>query len=268
MNKLPLALLLLVCVPSFGQWIPTYSSQPVDSVTETIIWTTAVSSTEQVQYGTTTPLRLFSPTNTTMSTSHSVMLTGLLDGVTYYWRPISKDVYGVPVTGQLAKFTTAPIVVTVTPATATVTSGQSQQFTATVSGVPNHIVTWSASAGSITTSGLFTAPSVTTQTSVTVTAASTMGSQRAGSATVTVTATAPAGHSVTLNWTDSSPVTFNVYRGQVSGGPYSAIATALTNTNYVDATVVSGQTYYYVVTAVNSSGLESTYSNQVQAVIP
>ncbi len=268
MNKLSLALLLLVCLPSFAQWIPNYSAQPVDSVTETITWTTAVGSTQQVEYGTSTPLTLFSSPNTNLSTSHSVTLTGLLDGATYYWRPISKDVSNVPVTGLLAKFATAPIVVTVTPNTATVTSGQSQQFTAAVSGVANQSVTWSASAGSITSSGLFTAPSVTTQTSVAVKAASTVGSKRAGSATVTVSPTAPAMHTVTLNWTDTAPVTFNVYRGQVSGGPFSSIATALANTSYVDGNVTSGQTYYYVVTAVDSSGLESAYSNQVQAVIP
>ena len=37
---------------------------------------------------------------------------------------------------------------------------------------------------------------------------------------------------------------------------------------YVDFVVVSGQTYYYVVTAVDTTGLESEDSNQVTAVIP
>jgi fibronectin type 3 domain-containing protein len=32
--------------------------------------------------------------------------------------------------------------------------------------------------------------------------------------------------------------------------------------------VQSGQTYYYVVTAVDTSGAESVYSNQVQAIVP
>src|SRR5581483_2010072 len=191
MNKLPLALLFLVCVPSFAQWIPSYSSQPADSVTQTITWTTAVSSTAQVQYGTRTPLSSYSPANTTLSTSHSVTLAGLLDGVTYYWRPISRDSYNVPVTGLMANFTTARIVVTVNPATATVTSGHTQQFTATVSGVSNQSVTWSATAGSITSSGLFTAPSVSTQTGLTVSATSTVGSKRAGTGNVTVNPTAP-----------------------------------------------------------------------------
>ncbi len=86
----------------------------MDSVTETITWTTAVSSSEQVEYGTSTPLSHFSPLNTTLSTSHSITLTALLDGVIYR-RPISKDVDQVQVIGVLAKCTTAPIVVTVTP---------------------------------------------------------------------------------------------------------------------------------------------------------
>jgi fibronectin type 3 domain-containing protein len=39
-------------------------------------------------------------------------------------------------------------------------------------------------------------------------------------------------------------------------------------TAYTDNTVVSGQTYYYVATAVDSESQESGYSNQAQAVVP
>jgi TolB protein len=39
-------------------------------------------------------------------------------------------------------------------------------------------------------------------------------------------------------------------------------------TQYTDTMVQSGQTYYYVVTAVDSSNTESTYSNQAPATIP
>lgn len=38
--------------------------------------------------------------------------------------------------------------------------------------------------------------------------------------------------------------------------------------NYSDSTVQSGMTYYYVTTAVDSSGTESSYSNLAQAVVP
>ena len=89
---------------------------------------------------------------------------------------------------------------------------------------------------------------------------------------LTGTGTPPPAHSVTLNWTaspSSGVVGYNIYRGGNSGGPYSQINSAVdTTTQDVDYSVVGGQTYYYVVTAVNSAGAESTYSNQIQAVIP
>ena len=83
--------------------------------------------------------------------------------------------------------------------------------------------------------------------------------------------TAAIQHSVDLSWSPStSSVTgYNVYRGGTSGGPYTKINSALdSSTNYVDSSVQAGQTYYYVTTAVISTGAESAYSNQVQAVIP
>jgi fibronectin type 3 domain-containing protein len=79
-------------------------------------------------------------------------------------------------------------------------------------------------------------------------------------------------HSVDLSWnasTGSGVVGYNVYRGSVSGGPYSKINSALeAGTAYTDNAVTVGQTYYYVTTAVDGSGNESGYSNQVKAVIP
>jgi hypothetical protein len=50
------------------------------------------------------------------------------------------------------------IVVAVSPATASLAPGQTQQFTATVTGDSNTDVTWSASGGTITAAGLYTAP--------------------------------------------------------------------------------------------------------------
>jgi fibronectin type 3 domain-containing protein len=78
-------------------------------------------------------------------------------------------------------------------------------------------------------------------------------------------------HTVALSWTASTSTVagYNVYRGTVSGGPYSKINSSLVATlSYTDSTVQSGTTYYYVTTAVDSSGDESTYSNEVSAPIP
>jgi hypothetical protein len=79
-------------------------------------------------------------------------------------------------------------------------------------------------------------------------------------------------HIVNLSWnasTSTSVSGYNVYRGTSSAGPYSKINAALDSSmNYSDSTVQSGMTYYYVTTAVDSSGTESSYSNLAQAVVP
>lgn len=79
-------------------------------------------------------------------------------------------------------------------------------------------------------------------------------------------------HIVDLSWnasTSTSITGYNVYRGGAATGPFSRINPALnTSMNFSDSTVESGQTYYYVTTAVDSAGVESSYSNQAQAVVP
>jgi len=78
-------------------------------------------------------------------------------------------------------------------------------------------------------------------------------------------------YSVELSWSPSvsSGVTgYNVYRGTVSGGPYSKIdLTPVSGLTYTDTNVQAGP-YYYVVTSLTSSGLESGYSAQVAASVP
>jgi fibronectin type 3 domain-containing protein len=87
---------------------------------------------------------------------------------------------------------------------------------------------------------------------------------------MTGTGTAATQHTVDLSWTASAnAVSYNIYRSTVSGGSYTMINTSPDSTTaYADNTVVSGTTYYYVATAVNASGNESGYSNQVTAVVP
>ena len=113
------------------------------------------------------------------------------------------------------------------------------------------------------------------QTSGTATATLTFVSNASNSPTHQTSSgngTPPPQHSVGLSWKASSSqdvVGYNVYRGGVSGGPYSKINTSLdASTDYTDNQVVAGQTYYYVTTAVDGNAVESGYSNQAQAVIP
>ena len=78
-------------------------------------------------------------------------------------------------------------------------------------------------------------------------------------------------HQATLFWTASSPpvIGYNVYRGVQAGGPYTLLNTGVVaGGTFADATVRSGQTYFYVVTAVSNSGVESFFSNEAMGVIP
>jgi hypothetical protein len=78
-------------------------------------------------------------------------------------------------------------------------------------------------------------------------------------------------HAATLSWLASASTVagYNVYRGSVTGGPYTRInASLVSGTGYMDTSVQSGQRYYYVVTAVDYNNRESAYSNQILAQIP
>ena len=159
------------------------------------------------------------------------------------------------------------VAVSISPVSLSISVGGTQQFTATVTGTSNTAVTWSASGGNISPSGLFTAPAIIG--TYTVQATSAADPTKSASATVIVIALLT--HSATLSWSasTSSVVGYNVYRTTQSGGPYTMINNApQPATSYADLTVQAGDTYYYVVTAVDSSGTESVFSNQVTAVVP
>jgi hypothetical protein len=107
-----------------------------------------------------------------------------------------------------------------------------------------------------------------------------------GSATVTSNATnSPASiglsgtgeavtlHSVGLSWTASATagvVGYYVYRGTTSGTYTRISSSTVASTSYTDSSVTSGQdiTYYYVVTAVDGSGVESSDSNLATVTVP
>src|SRR5207247_6531656 len=61
----------------------------------TIAWTTDVTSTSQVEYGTTTSYGTLTTLNSSLVTSHSVALTGLSAGTLYHYRVHSKNASGV-----------------------------------------------------------------------------------------------------------------------------------------------------------------------------
>ena len=85
------------------------------------------------------------------------------------------------------------------------------------------------------------------------------------------TGQAASSHSVLLSWNASatSGSAYNVYRAGSSGG-YSTTplnAAPVSSLTYTDTTVASGQSYFYVVTAVDA-GQQSGDSNEVSVSIP
>jgi Abnormal spindle-like microcephaly-assoc'd, ASPM-SPD-2-Hydin len=151
-----------------------------------------------------------------------------------------------------------------TAITVTSTSLNNSEFVVSGISLPANIPAGQSASFTVT----FT-PQSSGSTSASLSFASNASNSPAGQS-MTGTGMAPVQHTVSLGWNASADaVGYNVYRGTVSGGPYSMVNSSLDSTTaYADSTVVSGQTYYYVVTAVDGSSTESGYSNQTQAVVP
>ncbi len=230
--SVPLLLVFLTAPSAFAQsWISAVTATTT-ATTATITWTTAVPANSRITYGTTTSYGSGSALNSNLVTSHSATVTSLTAGTTYHYRVLSADSTGVVVTGLDNVFTTpaATITVSVSPTTATVSSGGTKQFSAQVTNTTNTAVTWSATSGAVSATGLFTAPTVTATKTITVTASSVADDTKSASATVTVTA--PAGI-LTL-----SPTSINF--GSVTVGQTSPVlTTTLTNTGNASLTITS-----------------------------
>jgi hypothetical protein len=186
---------------------------------------------------------------------------------------------------------TSPGQLAVAPGTFTfgdVTVGASQNKTGTLTASGASVTVSSAVSSSpeFTVSGLSLPATIAAGQSATFTVSFTPQASGVSSASISFASNATNGpwaasltgngtpapqHSVSLSWNASASTVagYNVYRGSQTGGPYVAVNSAPeAGTSYVDDAVTAGQTYYYVVTAVDSGGTESVYSNQVQAVIP
>jgi len=173
------------------------------------------------------------------------------------------DVSGLmisPDSGQARQ--TSAISVTVAPSTASVQVSTTKQFTATVANSTNTAVTWTASAGSISATGLYTAPaSVPSPATVTIQAVSQADTSAKGTASVTITAPPPVTVTVspssasvqvsttkqftaTVNNSSDQSVTWNVTGGGTitSGGLYTAPASVPSGAVTVQATSVASPT--------------------------
>ncbi len=137
----------------------------------------------------------------------------------------------------------ASAAVTISPTSASVSEGATQQFTASAS------ATWTASCGTVSTAGLYTPPLA--NRACTVMATSTVdGSTASAAVTVTspftitpVNATTPEGG--TQQFTASAPASWSVGCGSITaGGLFTAAAAVGTNCS-IEATAASGTKYHF-----------------------
>jgi hypothetical protein len=98
---------------------------------------------------------------------------------------VAATTVSTPTTIVIAAITLIPaILLTVTPTTADVMSNNQQTYSTTVTGSPSTTVAWSTSLGAISSTGLYTAPTVSVNTTATVTATAQANNSKQASATV------------------------------------------------------------------------------------
>ena len=212
--------------------------------------------------------------------------TGLTDGTKYYYVVSAANSVGESANSAEVNATpaspapAAPTGLAATPGNAQVTLA----WTASTDAASYHVKRATATGGPYTqvanpTATNYTDTSVTNGTKYfyVVSAVNTSGeSANSAEASATPTAvvqippvptglTATAGNAqIILAWTASTgAASYRVKRATTSGGPYTQIANP-TATTYTDTGLTNGTPYYYVVSAVNSTG-ESANSSQASA---
>ena len=135
-----------------------------------------------------------------------------------------------------------PVSVTISPTSATIYPGQTQQFTATVANTSNTTVSWSVSpsgTGTINSSGLYTAPtSITKQQAVTVTATSQADTTKSASAAVTVAVPLPSITSITSPANPGSQITITGQNFLSTKGTVTLNGVSLTTTSWTNTSIV------------------------------
>jgi hypothetical protein len=126
----------------------------------------------------------------------------------------------------------------------------------------------SVAAGGNCTIGVTLTPSAVGQRTATLSI-----TDNASSSPQAVSLSGTGSHDVILSWAaspTSGVVGYYVYRGTAPGGESSSPlnSTLINGTSYADENVAAGATYYYVVTAVASDGVQSAASNETECTIP
>lgn len=76
----------------------------------------------------------------------------------------------------------------------------------------------------------------------------------------------PGFNRITLKWNPAKDASaYNVKRAEISGGPYTTIASDISNTLFIDNTAINGTTYFYVISSSNPL-YSSENSEEIEAM--
>ncbi len=273
---------------------PVITAVTASSITITsavITWTTDQPSTSLVNYGATTGYGTSTALNSTLTTSHSVALTGLTPNTPYNFDVVSANAAGMSSTSSNSTFTTgtaaAPVISNVattnlTATSVTITWTTSQPATAQVSyGTTQSYGTLSPATTTLSTSQSVTLTGLTSGTTYDFAAISANASNQSTTSanyaftTPSASATPPSvgyvafwgvnNSGVTISWsTDLLANTELAYGTTTALGQLTPVQTALTASHGVVLTgLTSGTTYYFVAESTGANGatgFSTTYS--------
>jgi hypothetical protein len=257
----------------------------ISGTSATITWTTDQPSSSQIQYGTSSSYGSSSNLNPSLTTTHSVTITGLTPGTTYDYAVTSANSNGNSATSPNFTFTTvlqAPVISAVSVSSITGTSvviswttdqassSRVNYGTSTLYGSSTALNSTLATSHSVTLTGLN--PSTTYDYDVT-SANSAGTSATSANFTFSTLAQAPVisavstsgmtATSVIITWTTDQASSSQVnYGTSTSYGSTSASNSTLVTSHSITLNGLNpGTTYDYDVTSANSAGTPATSAN-------
>jgi hypothetical protein len=280
-----LILLAFICSPATAQVISAVTATNLTDNSAVITWTTDQPASSLVNYGVTTSYGSSSPQNATLTTEHSLTLSGLTANTLYNFDVVSGA--STSANFRFATLNTAPIisninVIYITNASATINWTTDQPSTALVNyglttgyGSSSPLTSSLSAYHTVTLSGL--APDVTYNFNVVSGGVANVASTSANQTFTTLAASVSPpdiGFVASYGYTNSSAVfswstdvpanTVLAYGKTTALGQFTPVQTTLSASHGVTLTGLDpGTTYYFVAESTSASGATgySTFSN-------
>jgi hypothetical protein len=233
-------------VPSAGT--QQFSATVSNSSNSAVTWT--------ADGGTISSSGLFTARSVTTTSTATVTATSVADPTKYSRATVTVN----PLAG---------VSVAVSPTSSSLISAGTQQFTATVSNTSNTSVTWTATGGTITSSGMFTAPSVSSPTTATVTATSVADTTKSAHSSVAINPPATVSVAVSPNSTSVLSAGTQLFTATVSNASntnvtWSASSGTISSNGVFTAPSVTSST---TATVVATSVADTTKSAQATVFV-